>query len=78
MWHSVNGKDYMFVTFMGGTGVDQPDGGSIGVFDPQSNAVIKIIEARKSKVAKGEPFIDVCARYIRVPGPHGRLLDGSP
>lgn len=57
VWHSVNGKDYMFVTFMGGTGLDQPDGGSVGVFDPQSNAVIKIIQARKSQVAKGAPFI---------------------
>ena len=57
IWHSVNGKEYMFVTFMGGTGVDQADGGSIGVFDPQSNAVIKIIEARKGKVAKGAPFL---------------------
>ena len=46
IWHSVNGKEYMFVTFLGGTGVDQADGGSIGVFDPQSNAVVKIIEAR--------------------------------
>ncbi|MEH6524431.1 MAG: hypothetical protein V7723_00045 [Sneathiella sp.] len=55
MWHSVNGKDYMFVTFMGGTG--GPDGGSIGVFDPQTNAVIKIIEARKSEVGEGKPFI---------------------
>ena len=26
----------MFVTFMGGTGVDQADGGSIGVFDPKA------------------------------------------
>ena len=26
MWHSVNDTQYMFVTFMGGTGVDQPDG----------------------------------------------------
>jgi hypothetical protein len=57
MWHSVNGKEYMFVTFLGGTGVDQPDGGSVGVFDPQSNAVVRIIEARKSQVAKGAPFI---------------------
>lgn len=57
IWHSVNGKEYMFVTFMGGTGQDQADCGSIGVFDPQSNAVIKIIEARKSKVAKGAPFL---------------------
>src|SRR3990172_9338183 len=57
IWHSVNGKEYMFVTFMGGTGVDQPDCGSVGVFDPQSNAVIKIIQARKSLVAKGAPYI---------------------
>jgi hypothetical protein len=57
MWHTVNGTEYMFVTFMGGTGVEQSDGGSIGVFDPQSNAVVKIIEARKSQVADGEPFI---------------------
>jgi hypothetical protein len=57
MWHSVNGKEYMFVTFMGGTGLDQADGGSIGVFDPQSNAIVKIIEARKSKVAKGAPYL---------------------
>jgi hypothetical protein len=57
MWHTVNGTEYMFVTFMGGTGVEQPDGGSIGVFDPQSNAVIKIIEARKSQVPEGAPFI---------------------
>src|SRR3972149_4617912 len=57
IWHSVNGKEYMFVTFMGGTGVDQADCGSIGVFDPQSNAVIKIIEARKGKLAKGAPFL---------------------
>jgi hypothetical protein len=57
MWHNVNGKDYMFVTFMAGTGVDQVDGGSVGVFDPQSNEVIKIIEARKSMVDEGEPYI---------------------
>jgi hypothetical protein len=57
MWLTVDGKDYMIVTFMGGTGLDQPDGGSIGVFDPQSNAVVKIIEARKSKVAKGAPYL---------------------
>jgi hypothetical protein len=57
MWQTVNGKDYMFVTFMGGTGVDQADGGSVGVFDPQSNAVIKIIQARKSAVAAGAPYI---------------------
>ncbi|NMP15182.1 hypothetical protein HII16_02385 [Thalassotalea sp. Y01] len=57
MWHSVNGKNYMFVTFMGGTGVDQTDAGSIGVFDPQSNDVVKIIEARKSQLEEGEPYI---------------------
>lgn len=57
MWHTVNGTEYMFVTFMGGTGVEQADGGSVGVFDPQSNALIKIIEARKSQVAEGQPFI---------------------
>ena len=57
MWHTVNGTEYMFVTFMGGTGVEQSDGGSIGVFDPQSNEVVKIIEARKSQVADGQPFI---------------------
>jgi hypothetical protein len=57
MWHTVNGTEYMFVTFMGGTGVEQADGGSVGVFDPQSNALIKIIEARKSQVEEGQPFI---------------------
>jgi hypothetical protein len=57
MWHTVNGTEYMFVTFMGGTGVEQTDGGSIGVFDPQSNAVVKIMEARKSLVPEGAPFI---------------------
>jgi len=57
MWHSVNGTEYMFVTFMAGTGVDQADGGSIGVFDPQTNEVVKIIEARKSKVEEGAPYI---------------------
>ena len=55
IWHSVNGKEYMIVTFMGGTG--EPDGGSVGVFDPQSNALTKIIQARKSVVAKGAPYI---------------------
>ncbi len=55
MWANSNGKEYMFVTFMGGTGGD--DGGSVGVFDPQTNEVVKIIEARKSQVAEGEPFI---------------------
>jgi hypothetical protein len=57
MWHSANGTQYMFVTFMGGTGVEQADGGSVGVFNPQSNALVKIIQARKSEVAEGEPFI---------------------
>jgi len=57
VWHNVNGKDYMFVTFMGGTGVDQPDCGSVGVFDPQNNALIKTIQARKSVVAAGAPYI---------------------
>jgi hypothetical protein len=57
VWHSLNGKDYMLVTFMGGTGLEQPDCGSVGVFDPQSNALIKIIQARKSMVAKGAPYI---------------------
>ena len=57
MWHSVNGTQYMFVTFMGGTGVDQADGGSIGVFDPQTNELVKMIEARKSQVGEGEPYI---------------------
>ncbi|HEU0224206.1 MAG TPA: hypothetical protein VFR29_02105 [Steroidobacteraceae bacterium] len=57
IWHNVNDKEYMIVTFMGGTGLDQADGGSIGVFDPQSNALLRTIEARKSKVAKGAPHI---------------------
>ena len=57
MWHTVNGTEYMFVTFMGGTGVEQSDCGSVGVFDPQSNEVVKIIEARKSQVAEGQPFL---------------------
>jgi hypothetical protein len=57
MWHNVGGTNYMFVTFMGGSGVDQSDGGSVAVLDAQSNEVIKIIEARKSQVGEGEPFI---------------------
>ncbi len=57
MWYSASGNEYMFVTFMGGTGVDQPDGGSIGVFDPQTNGIVKIIEARRSQVGEGEPYI---------------------
>ncbi len=55
MWTTSNGQEYMFVTFMGGTGGD--DGGSVGVFDPQTNEVVKIIEARKSQVGEGEPYI---------------------
>ena len=57
MWHSVNGKEYMFVTFMCGTSLDQADGGSVGVFDAQSNELVKIIEARKSQVGEGEAYI---------------------
>ncbi|WP_448549668.1 hypothetical protein [Thalassotalea fusca] len=57
MWHSVNNKQYMFVTFMGGTDLTQADTGSVGVFDPQTNKVIKIIEAPKSQVGEGEPYI---------------------
>jgi hypothetical protein len=57
IWHGVGGKDYMIVTFMGGTGLEQQDAGSIGVFDPQSNALIKTIEARKSQVAEGAPYV---------------------
>lgn len=57
MWHTVNGTEYMFVTFLGGTGADQPDCGSVGVFDPRTNAVVKVIEARKSQVPEGAPFI---------------------
>ncbi len=57
MWHTVNGKQYMFVTFMGGTGVSQADGGSIGVFEPQTNAVVKVIEARRSEIPEGAPYI---------------------
>jgi hypothetical protein len=57
IWHNVNGKQYMIVTFMGGTGVDQADCGSVGIFDPQSNALIKTIQARKSLVGKDAPYI---------------------
>jgi hypothetical protein len=57
IWHSVNGKEYMFVTFMGGTDVKQTDCGSVGVFDPQSHALIKTIQARKSTVDAGAPYI---------------------
>lgn len=55
MWTTSNGTEYMFVTFMGGLG--GADGGSVGVFDTQTNEVVKVIEARKSKVGEGEPFI---------------------
>ncbi|WP_037308744.1 hypothetical protein [Ruegeria halocynthiae] len=55
MWATSNGQEYMFVTFMGGTGGD--DGGSVGVFDPQTNESVKVIEARKSQVGEGEPYI---------------------
>lgn len=55
MWANSNGTEYMFVTFMWGTGGD--DGGSLGVFDAQTNDVVKVIEARKSEVGEGEPFI---------------------
>jgi hypothetical protein len=55
IWHSVDGKDYMIVTFMGGVG--GKDGGTVGFFDPQTNDVIKIVEARKSLVGEGKPFI---------------------
>ena len=55
MWTTSNGTEYMFVTFMGGTG--GADGGSLGVFDAQTNEVVKVIEARKSEVGEGEPFI---------------------
>jgi hypothetical protein len=57
MWHEVDGTERMFVTFMGGTGLDQPDGGSVGVFDAQTNELVKLIEARKSEVGEGEPYI---------------------
>ena len=57
IWQSAGGKDYMFVTFMGGTGLDQKDCGSVGVFDPQTNALVKIIQARKSQVPEGAPYI---------------------
>ncbi len=55
MWTTSNGQEYMFVTFMGGVGGD--DGGTVGVFDPQTNEVVKVIEARKSQVGEGEPYI---------------------
>jgi len=57
MWHDVNGELTMFVTFMGGSDLTQLDAGTIGVFNAQTNEVIKIIEARKSQVAPGQPYI---------------------
>ena len=57
MWHNVNGELTMFVTFMGGSDLTQLDAGSVGVFNAQTNAVLKIIEARKSQVAPGQPYI---------------------
>ena len=57
MWHTVNDTSYMFVTFMGGTDLSHTDTGSVGVFDQQSNKLIKIIEARKSQVDEGQPYI---------------------
>ncbi|GAB3029248.1 hypothetical protein [Bowmanella dokdonensis] len=57
MWHAVDGTQYMFVTFMGGTGLDQADGGSVGVFNSQNNELVTIIEARKSVVGEGQPYI---------------------
>lgn len=55
IWHTVDGQEFMYVTFMGGRG--EPDGGTIGVFDPETNAVVAVIEARKSEVGEGEPYI---------------------
>ena len=57
MWHSVNGELTMFVTFMGGSDLTQLDAGTVGVFNAQTNEVIKIIEARKSQVEPGQPYI---------------------
>ncbi|MFY2822883.1 hypothetical protein [Ruegeria sp. MALMAid1280] len=58
MWTNSNGQEYMFVTFLGGTGGD--DGGSVSVFDAQTNEVVKVIEARKSQVGEAHhvsPYI---------------------
>ncbi len=55
MWHPAGGTERMFVTFMGGDGT--ADGGSLVAFDSQTNDVIKVIEARQSDVAPGEPYI---------------------
>ena len=55
MWVTVNDRDLMFVTFMGGAG--EADGGSVGVFDANTNELVKVISARKSQVAEGDPYI---------------------
>lgn len=55
MWVTVNDRDLMFVTFMGGAG--EADGGSVGVFDANNNELVKVISALKSEVAEGEPYI---------------------
>lgn len=57
IWHSVGGTERMIVTFMGGTGIEQQDCGAVGIFDAQSNALVKIIEARQSQVARGAPYV---------------------
>lgn len=57
IWHEVDGTERMLVTFMGGTGLDQSDGGSVGVFDAQTNELLETIEARRSEVGEGEPYI---------------------
>ena len=55
MWARSNGTEYMFVTFMGGLG--QADGGTVGVFDTQTNDVVKVIEALKSDVGEDGAYI---------------------
>ncbi len=55
MWTQSNGTEYMFVTFMGGRGQD--NGGTVGVFDSESNDLVKTIEALKSEVDQGDPYI---------------------
>lgn len=57
IWTQSKNKEYMFVTFMGGTDLQQEDAGSVGVFDPNTNQLVNIIEARKSQVPKGAPYI---------------------
>ena len=58
MWANSNGTQYMFVTFMGGTRLDKVDTGSVGVFDPNTNRLVKIIEARKSQIPEGAPYVE--------------------